>query len=69
MMIELSTAAYTALCGLVLDAMVTDSDAAPLMRRVMQELKGVASGGMLPSELVEDPGRLEALRCAGFVAR
>lgn len=68
-MIELSTTAYTAICGLVLDTMLTDSDAEPLMRRVMQELKAVAAGGMLPSELVEDPSRLEALRSAGFVSR
>lgn len=69
MMIELSPTAYTALCGLVMDTMLTDSDAAPLMHRVMRELGSVASGGMIPSELVEDPSRLEALRRAGLVAR
>ncbi|MER2520740.1 MAG: hypothetical protein ABTQ34_08655 [Bdellovibrionales bacterium] len=69
MMIELSPTAYTVLCGLVMDNMMTDSDAAPLLRRVAQELGAIASGGMIPSELVEDPTRLEALRRAGFVAR
>lgn len=69
MMIELSTTAYTALCGLVMDAMMADSDASPLMSRVLQELKGISEGGMMPSELVEDPTRLEALRRAGVVGR
>lgn len=68
-MIELSTTAYTALCGLVMDAMMADSDASPLMSRVLQELKGISEGGMMPSELVEDPTRLEALRRAGVVGR
>ncbi len=69
MMIELSTTAYTMICGLVMDNLMTDSDAAPLLRRVEEELRAVAAGGMLPSELVEDPARLESLRRAGFVAR
>ena len=68
MLIELSPAAYLALCGLVRDALINDSDATPLLNKVADELSSATAGGMIPSELVEQPARLASLRRAGFVA-
>lgn len=67
MLVELSPVAYLALCGLVRDALINPNDATPLLNRVANELASATAGGMIPSELVEQPERLEALRRAGFV--
>ena len=69
MLVELSPMAYLTLCGLVQDALLTDSDAKALLERVAAELKGVTAAGMIPSELTEQPEHLEALRRAGFAGR
>lgn len=66
MLVELSPVAYLALCGLVRDALLNPSDATPLLNRVANELASATAGGMVPSELVEQPERLQALRRAGF---
>ena len=66
-MVELSPAAYMALCALVRDELQTDSDAAPLLKRVAFELKRAVAND-IPEELSAQPERLEALRRAGFVA-
>ena len=66
MLVELSPVAYLALCGLVRDALLDDSDASPLLRRVATELDSATAGGMIPSELTEHPAHLEALRRVGF---
>ena len=68
MLIELSPAAYLALCGLVQDALVNESDATPLLKRVARELGSATASGMIPSDLVENPVHIEALRRAGFAA-
>jgi len=65
--VELSPVAYLALCGLVRDALQHPSDATPLLNRVAKELSSATAGGMIPSELVENPDRLDALRRNGFV--
>ncbi len=67
MLVELSPVAYMALCGLVRDALMSDSDAAPLLNRIAGELSAATAGGMIPSELAEQPSHLEALRRAGFM--
>lgn len=67
MLVELSPVTYLALCGLVRDAMLNESDATPLLQKVAQELKGATAGGMIPSELAEDPTRLDVLRRAEFM--
>lgn len=67
MLVELSPVTYLALCGLVRDALLQPSDATPLLNRVAEELATATAGGLIPSELVEQPERLEALRRAGFV--
>ena len=67
MLVELSPAAYLALCALVRDALEVQSDAAPLLQKVAQELAGATAGGMIPSELAEHPQQLEALRRGGFL--
>lgn len=67
MLVELSPAAYLALCALVRDALINPNDATPLLNKVAQELASATAGGMIPSELAEQPARLEALRRAGFV--
>ena len=69
MLVELSPVAYLAICGLVKDAMMTDTDASALLERVAKELGSATAGGMIPSELAEQPERLEALRRAGFAGR
>ncbi len=66
-LIELSPAAYLALCALVRDAQEVDSDASPLLDRLAQELSGATAGGMIPSELAESPQQLAALRRGGFL--
>ncbi|MDD4617425.1 MAG: hypothetical protein PHW76_10060 [Alphaproteobacteria bacterium] len=69
MLVELSPTTYLTLCGLVSDALQVKSDAAPLLRRAERELSGVTAGDMIPSELVEQPERLESLRRAGYARR
>ncbi len=66
MLVELSPVAYLALCGLARDALLNDSDAAPLLKRVLKELGDATAGGMIPSELAEHPHHLEALRRVGI---
>ncbi len=66
MLVELSPAAYLALCALVRDALEVQSDAAPLLEKVARELSGTTVGGMIPSELAEQPQHLAALRRGGF---
>jgi hypothetical protein len=68
-LVELSPSTYLALCGLVRDALQVESDATPLLRRVEKELCNVTAGGMIPSELVEQPECLETLRRAGYARR
>lgn len=68
MLVELSPVSYLALCGLVGDALEVESDATPLLQRVARELSGALAGGMISSELAEQPENLEALRRAGFLA-
>lgn len=67
MLVELSPAAYLTLCGLVRDALEVGSDADPLLQRLADELSGATAGGMIPSELAEQPEHLEALRRGGFL--
>lgn len=67
MLVELSPAAYLALCGLVRDALEVNSDATPLLNRVANELMGVTAGDMISSELMENPDHVEALRRGGFM--
>jgi len=66
-LVELSPAAYLALCGLVRDALEVNSDATPLLNRVANELMGVTAGDMISSELMENPDHVEALRRGGFM--
>ena len=68
MLVELSPVAYLALCGLVRDALMNPNDATPLLNRVAKELGSATAGGMIPSELVEQPEKLDALRRAGFAS-
>lgn len=68
MLVELSPTVYLALCGLVQDALLHPSDATPLLARAAKELKGVTAGGMIPSELTEQPEHLESLRRAGMAS-
>jgi hypothetical protein len=65
-LVEVSPATYLALCGLVSDALQEPSDATPILVRAAKELGGVAAGGLIPSELAEQPEYLESLRQAGF---
>ena len=65
--VELSPVAYLALCGLVRDALEVDSDASPLLQKVARELSNATAGGMVSSELAEQPGNLDALRRGGFL--
>ena len=69
MLVEVSPITYLALCGLVSDALQHPSDATPILVRAARELGGVTAGGMIPSELVEQPEHLENLRRAGFARR
>lgn len=68
-LVELSPVTYLALCGLVSDAMQQPSDATPILARAAKELSNATAGGMIPSELVEQPEYLENLRQAGFAGR
>ena len=68
MLVELSPMAYLALCGLVRDALEVESDASVILERVADELMGATAGGMISSELAENPERLEALRRGGFLS-
>ncbi len=65
MLVELSPVAYIALCGIVKDALQHPSDATQLLQRVLNELSNATAGGMIPSELLEEPERMETLRRAG----
>lgn len=67
MLVELSPVTYLALCGLVRDALMNPTDATPLLTKVAKELADATAGGLIPSELAEQPERLEALRRSGFV--
>ncbi len=69
MLVELSPATYIALCGLVSDALQYPSDATPILRRAEKELGNATAGGLIPSELVEQPEYMENLRYAGFARR
>ena len=69
MVVELSPAAYLALCALVRDALQHDSDAATLLNNVARELADAVAGGLIPEEFAGQPERLEALRRAGFVGQ
>lgn len=68
MLVELSPVSYIALCGLVQDALLHPSDATPLLARVAKELQSATAGGMIPSELAEQPAHLEALRRSGMAS-
>jgi hypothetical protein len=68
-LVELSPATYIALCGLVSDALQYPSDATPILRRAEKELGNATAGGLIPSELVEQPEYMENLRYAGFARR
>ncbi|MDD5587211.1 MAG: hypothetical protein PHY92_09730 [Alphaproteobacteria bacterium] len=67
MLVELSPQAYLTLCALVRDALEVPSDAEPMLQRAANELMGATAGGMIPSELAEEPERLTALRRGGFL--
>jgi len=68
-LVEVSPQTYIALCGLIADALQSPSDATPILVRAAKELGGVMAGGMIPSELLEDPEHMENLRRAGFAGR
>ena len=68
MLVELSPVSYLALCGLVQDALLHPSDATLLLTRAAKELKSATAGGMIPSELTEQPEHLEALRRSGMAS-
>jgi hypothetical protein len=68
MMVEMSPATYMTLCALVRDALEVDSDAAPLLKRVADEL-ALAGMDNLPEEITSDPRKMEALERAGFVRK
>jgi hypothetical protein len=67
-LVELSPTSYIALCGLVQDALLYPSDATLLLTRAAKELKSATAGGMIPSELTEQPEHLESLRRAGMAS-
>jgi hypothetical protein len=67
-LVELSPVSYLALCGLVQDALLHPSDATLLLTRVSKELRNATAGGMIPSELTEQPEHLEALRRSGMAS-
>jgi hypothetical protein len=67
-LVELTPASYLAVCGLVQDALLNPSDATPILMRVANELRSATAGGMIPSELAEQPEHLESLRRAGMAS-
>ena len=69
MLVEVSPATYLTLCGLVSDALQHSSDATPILLRAAKELGSATAGGMISSELLEQPEHLEHLRRAGFAGR
>ncbi len=69
MLVEVTPATYLALCGLVSDALQHPSDATAILVRAAKELGTATAGNMIPSELLEEPERMENLRRAGFVGR
>ncbi|MGE0108897.1 MAG: hypothetical protein AB7S81_03925 [Bdellovibrionales bacterium] len=66
MLVELTPSAYLTICGLVRDALEVDSDASDILVNVAKELMLVTAGGMISSELLEEPRHMEALRRGGF---
>ena len=69
MLVEITPATYLALCGLVSDALQYPSDATPILQRAEKELCNATAGGMISSELVEQPEYMENLRRAGYAHR
>ena len=69
MLVEISPATYLALCGLVSDALQEPSDATHILVRAAKELGSATAGGMISSELLEQPEHMESLRRAGFAGR
>ena len=68
MLVELSPSSYLAICGLIQDALLYPSDASLLLTRAAHELRSATAGGMIPSELTEQPEHLEALRRTGMAS-
>jgi hypothetical protein len=66
-LVELSPQAYLTLCALVRDALEVATDADAILQRAAHELMGATAGGMIPSELAEEPEHLTALRRGGFL--
>jgi hypothetical protein len=66
--VEMSPNVYLTLCALVKDNMEIESDATPLLKRAALELSGATAGGMIPSDLLEEPRHADALRRGGFMA-
>ncbi|MCL2505944.1 MAG: hypothetical protein FWE93_06920 [Alphaproteobacteria bacterium] len=69
MLVELTPTTYLTLCGLVRDALLVESDAAPLLKLAEKELAGLVSSDLLPSELLEQPEHIENLRRAGIARK
>ena len=67
MLVELTPTTYLALCAIVKDMLTLETDATPLLQQVDQELSGVLAGGMISSELAEEPRYLDALRRGGML--
>jgi hypothetical protein len=63
-LVDLSPAAYLALCALVREALEHESDASPLLNRVAAELARAIANDEVPAEFANQPERLEALRRA-----
>jgi len=68
MLVEVSPVTYLALCGLVEDALLHPSDATAILKRAKRELGSAMAGGMIPSELIEQPQHMEALRRSGMAS-
>lgn len=65
MTMPFSSTTYMTLCGLLRDAMLVPSDAAPVLAQAAQELAAVPVQD-LPQELRQDARKLAALQQAGF---
>lgn len=65
MTMPFSSTTYMTLCGLLRDAMLVPSDAAPVLAQAAQELAAVPVQD-LPPELRQDARKLAALQQAGF---
>lgn len=67
-MVELSPATYIALLALVQEELQHASDASPLLKRAEAELaRAVANDQTIQDDFADQPGRVEALRRAGYV--